>query len=319
MIPQKELKTKWEKYDLPKAKELMAAAGFSKGFDITLTTFSTPLDFPAMAALIQNQLKEININVNIVAQDPATFAANNGKGAFEMDLTARGMRGDVDGYIAEFNPTRRVRQDRLQHLVQRLQEHADVAARRQRADHARPEEAHADVPEARTGVLMTELLEIPLVSVSKYQVVNTKLQDMYVAFTDFNTGPPDDGLAGVGATRGGAVHGAAPPHHLTALHRFLAQRFASMIATLVAVSIVIFSMVRLLPGNIIDIMFGGDATAIARGEGGRRAAARPRRLVPVAVLALGQRDLPRRHGQLAAEQPPDLGHRCRPRCRSRSS
>ncbi len=34
-----------------------------------------------------------------------------------------------------------------------------------------------------------------------------------------------------------------------------------MIATLFAVSLVIFLMVRLLPGNIIDIMFGGDATA----------------------------------------------------------
>jgi peptide/nickel transport system permease protein len=45
------------------------------------------------------------------------------------------------------------------------------------------------------------------------------------------------------------------------LHRFLARRLASMIATIVAVSVVIFLMVRLLPGNIIDIMFGGDATA----------------------------------------------------------
>ena len=34
-----------------------------------------------------------------------------------------------------------------------------------------------------------------------------------------------------------------------------------MIATIFAVSIVIFMMVRLLPGNIIDILFGGDATA----------------------------------------------------------
>lgn len=34
-----------------------------------------------------------------------------------------------------------------------------------------------------------------------------------------------------------------------------------MIATLFAVSIAIFLMVRLLPGNIIDIMFGGDAQA----------------------------------------------------------
>jgi peptide/nickel transport system permease protein len=45
------------------------------------------------------------------------------------------------------------------------------------------------------------------------------------------------------------------------LPRFLAQRLASMAATLVTVSIVIFLGVRLLPGNVIDIMFGGDATA----------------------------------------------------------
>jgi peptide/nickel transport system permease protein len=34
-----------------------------------------------------------------------------------------------------------------------------------------------------------------------------------------------------------------------------------MIGTIVAVSLVIFTMVRILPGNVIDIMFGGDATA----------------------------------------------------------
>ena len=34
-----------------------------------------------------------------------------------------------------------------------------------------------------------------------------------------------------------------------------------MAATIVAVSVAIFLMVRLLPGNIVDIMFGGDATA----------------------------------------------------------
>lgn len=45
------------------------------------------------------------------------------------------------------------------------------------------------------------------------------------------------------------------------MYRFLVHRLSSMLATIVAVSIVIFLMVRLLPGNIIDIMFGGDATA----------------------------------------------------------
>jgi ABC-type transport system substrate-binding protein len=187
VIPQKELKTKWEKYDLPKAKALMKEAGFAKGFDITLTTFSTPLDFPAIAALIQSYLKLININVNIVAQDPATFAAKNGQGAFEMDLTARGMRGDVDGYTAEFNPTGAFGKTvyntwfsgytnkEMWRLVGNGRITLDPKKR-------------IPMYQKLNRILMTELIEIPLISVSKYQVVNAKLQDMYVAFTDFNTG-----------------------------------------------------------------------------------------------------------------------------------
>ena len=83
----------------------MSAAGMSKGFSVTLSTFSTPLDFPQVASVIKSQLKAINIDVKIVAQEPGTFAANNGVGKFDWDLTARGMRGDVDGYLAEFNPS----------------------------------------------------------------------------------------------------------------------------------------------------------------------------------------------------------------------
>ena len=82
---------KYEKYDLPMAKKLMAAAG-SKGFDVTLTTFSTPLDHAALAALIKADLAQIGINVNIVTQDPVTFGAKNSAGDFDWDLTARGMR-----------------------------------------------------------------------------------------------------------------------------------------------------------------------------------------------------------------------------------
>jgi ABC-type transport system substrate-binding protein len=37
-------------------------------------------------------------------------------------------------------------------------------------------------------VLLTELLQVPLVSVSKFQVVRKRVKNMYVAFSDFNTG-----------------------------------------------------------------------------------------------------------------------------------
>ena len=91
-----------------KAKALMAAAGQSKGFSVKLSTFSTPLDYQQIASVIKSQLKAINIDVDIVAQEPGTFAANNGVGNFEWDLTARGMRGDVDGYMNEYNPAQAI-------------------------------------------------------------------------------------------------------------------------------------------------------------------------------------------------------------------
>ena len=42
---------------------------------------------------------------------------------------------------------------------------------------------------------------------------------------------------------------------------YILRRIAFAIPTLIVVSIGIFLMVRLLPGDIIDILFGGDQTA----------------------------------------------------------
>jgi peptide/nickel transport system substrate-binding protein len=186
-IPQAELKARWEKYDLPRAQQLMRQAGVQRGFEVTLTTFSTPLDFPALAALIQNQLKRINIDVKVVAQDPATFAANNGRGTFEWDLTARGMRGDVDGYMAEFNPSgplgRTVYSTWFSGYTNKRMWRL-VGNGRITLDQAKRLKMYQDL----NRLLMTELLEVPLIAVNKYQVVSSKLQNHYVSFNDFNTG-----------------------------------------------------------------------------------------------------------------------------------
>jgi len=45
------------------------------------------------------------------------------------------------------------------------------------------------------------------------------------------------------------------------MYRFIAERLAALIATIVAVSILIFGMVRLLPGSILDLFFAGDNSA----------------------------------------------------------
>ena len=182
-LTRSELRDKYQKHDLVKAKALMRAAGFAKGFTVELTTFSTPLDFAQVAAVMKEQLKRININVNIVAQEPGTFAANNGRGTFEWDLTARGMRGDVDGYMAEYNPSSTAyqawyplyRNQRVWRLVGNGRIQLDQKKRLPMYKEAQ-------------RLLQNDLVQVPLIAVSKFQVVRPRVQNMYVAFSDFNTG-----------------------------------------------------------------------------------------------------------------------------------
>ena len=180
---QSELKTKYQKFDLPKAKKLMAAAGYSKGFSVKLSTFSTPLDFPQVAAVIKSQLKAINIDVEIVAQEPGTFAANNGTGNFEWDLTARGMRGDVDGYLGEYNPSNTIYQ-RWYPAYKNVKVWRGVGNGKITLDQAKRLPIYKGVQVQ----LQNDLPQIGLVQVNKFQVVNKRVQGMYVAFDDFNTG-----------------------------------------------------------------------------------------------------------------------------------
>jgi peptide/nickel transport system substrate-binding protein len=177
-----ELRNNYEKYDLPKAKQLMSQAGVS-GFDVTMTTFATPLDFQSVAALIKADLAQIGINVNIVAQDTATFAARNGTGSFDWDLTARGMRGDVDGYVAEFHPA-------ATSFKAWYPEYKNIQMFRLIGNGRITLDPAKRLPMYQTlnKVLLTEVLQVPLVSVSKFQVVSNKLKNMYVAFSDFNPG-----------------------------------------------------------------------------------------------------------------------------------
>jgi peptide/nickel transport system substrate-binding protein len=182
-LTQAELKQKYLKYDLPRARRLMAAAGQSRGFSVSLSTFSTPLDFQQVASVIKSQLQAINIDVNIVAQEPGTFAAKNGVGDFEWDLTARGMRGDVDGYMAEFNPSAAIY--RIWYPEWRnVRVWRDVGNGRITLDQAKRLPLYKDAQRR----LLNDLPQIPLVQVQKFQVVRRRVQGMYVSFDDFNTG-----------------------------------------------------------------------------------------------------------------------------------
>jgi peptide/nickel transport system substrate-binding protein len=182
-LSQEELKTKYLKFDLPKARALMAAAGQQRGFSVTMTTFSTPLDFSQVASVMKEQLKRINIDLNIVAQEPGTFAANNGRGTFEWDLTARGMRGDVDGYMAEFNPSAAI-YNIWYPKYRNVRVWRAIGNGRITLDQKKRIPMYKDAQRR----LLTDLVQVPLVAVTKFQVINRRVNNHYVAFTDFNTG-----------------------------------------------------------------------------------------------------------------------------------
>ena len=188
VISTDQLKSNYEKYDLPTAKKLMAAAG-SKGFDVTMTTFSTPTDFSALAALIKNDLAQIGINVTIVPQDPVTFGANNSAGSFDWDLTARGMRGDVDGYVAEYNPSAAIYSKWFTGWAASPGAKTkgiwkEVGNGRITLDTNKRLPMYHDLDKR----LFDQSVEVGLISVSKFFVVRNHLKNVYVAFTDFNPG-----------------------------------------------------------------------------------------------------------------------------------
>jgi peptide/nickel transport system substrate-binding protein len=185
-----DLRQKYEKFDLPAAKKLMAAAGMSKGFSVTMTTFALQ-DYPQISAVVQSQLKAINIDVNIVAQEAGTFAAANGAGTFDWDLTGRGMRGDVDGYVAEFHPAAPVFKIWYP-SYKNVRAWRGIGNGRIELD---PAKRLPIYQEAQRQLLLNPV-QIPLVAIKKYQVVRRRVQNMYVAFSDFNTGLRNVWLSG---------------------------------------------------------------------------------------------------------------------------
>jgi len=183
-LTQAELRNKYEKFDLPLARRLMQQAGRQRGFEVTMTTFSTPADFAALASVMREQLKRINIDLNIEAQEPGTFAARNGTGSFEWDLTARGMRGDVNGYTAEFNPSNGI-YNRWYPAYRNVSMWRRVGALQVTLDHQK----RLGIAKALQRQLLDEvLIQVPLIAVQKFQVVRSRVRNMYVAFSDFNTG-----------------------------------------------------------------------------------------------------------------------------------
>ena len=181
-LTEAQLRTKYAKYDLPTAKKLMADAGMSKGFPVEMTIVSLQ-DYPSVAALLVSMMKQINIDVKIKGTEIGTFAALYSAGQYDWFLNGRGMRGDVDGYVQEFHPASATFQIQTP-AYKNLKAWKDIGNGRIQLDEKKRLPMYKDAQ----AQLWTNPIQMPLVAIRKYQVFNKRVQNMYVAFSDFNTG-----------------------------------------------------------------------------------------------------------------------------------
>lgn len=186
-IQPEELAETFYKVDIEGAKALMKEAGFENGFDITLHSISAPPQTTQIAEIIKEQMKQININVTVQAEEIATFAKRNGEGNFDFCSTARGMRHDPSGYINEygrpttgsaakwFNNGDGWKNDEAIELFDALMTTIDTAKR------------HEQVRRIQE-IALTEFPHFTLCQAYKFQAIRKEVMDMWVDFTDFNRG-----------------------------------------------------------------------------------------------------------------------------------
>lgn len=190
-IPEADLRSKWEKFDLDMAKQLMAQAGVS-GFDVTLQAIANPNDYVQIAEIIKSQLAKININVTVQPLEIGTFAQNNSAGTFEWAQTGRGMRGDPSGYFADFDPTGSTykawfgggwKNDEMTQLLNDALGNTDQTARH--TQYRRMQE-----------IALTEWPTMPIVDPTIYQVVRNRVQNMYVSIDGTEKGLAETWVTG---------------------------------------------------------------------------------------------------------------------------
>jgi peptide/nickel transport system substrate-binding protein len=183
-IPASQLKSKYERYDVNKAKALLAEAGYSKGFELTMNSISAPAFYTQVAEVIQGQLKQVGIKVSVVPMEIGTFVVHDGAGTFQLESTGRGMRGDVSQFFADFIPgsgnykawfgngwkTGMPSGAKLESLIAQGGSTLDPAKR-----HSIYRQAEA--------IVLTEWPEMPLVNPYEFQIVSNKLHGMYVSYT----------------------------------------------------------------------------------------------------------------------------------------
>jgi len=181
-LSEADLKRKYAKFDLPAAKKLMADAGASRGFSVDMTIVNLQ-DYPSVAALLVQHMKQINIDLNVKGTEIGTFASIYNAGSYDWFLNGRGMRGDVDGFVQEFHPASATFKAQTP-AYRNLKAWRAIGNGRIQLNDAKRRPMYRDAQAA----LWDDPIQMPLVAIRKYQVYNRRVRNMYVAFSDFNTG-----------------------------------------------------------------------------------------------------------------------------------
>jgi peptide/nickel transport system substrate-binding protein len=183
-VPQADLHSKWQRYDLAQAKKLMKIAKYPNGFSVTLQTIANPNEYVQISQIVAAQLAKIGINVTVQPLEIGTFGQNNSTGNFDMCCTGRGMRGDPSGYFTDFDPQGSTykawfqggyRNDKLTNLI-----YDGLAENNQAKRFAIYKQAQE--------IVLSQLPTLPLVDPVKYQAVRKRVNGMYVAQDDTERG-----------------------------------------------------------------------------------------------------------------------------------
>ncbi|MGI8858210.1 MAG: ABC transporter substrate-binding protein, partial [Thermomicrobiales bacterium] len=183
-ISDADLKSKYYKQDVAGAKKLMADAGFASGFPVTLQAISAPREYTQIAEIMREQLKAIGIDVTVQPLEIGTFAKNNGDGTYDWQSTGRGMRGDPSGFVNDFNNgTANYAKwfgggyDNPE--IDKLYNDALLTV-----DQTKRKPMYTRIQE----IILTEVPNLYTVQPKKFQIIRNRVKNMYVSFTDFNTG-----------------------------------------------------------------------------------------------------------------------------------
>jgi len=185
-ISSEELAENWFKQDLEAAKQLMIDAGYADGFEITLYSIANH-DATQTAEVVQQQLKEINITVEVIAEEIGPFAKRVGDGTFDWCSTGRGMRPDVTRYVNDFG-------DPAAGVAARWFNNGDgwkndemIELYQKALVELNSEERHKQIRRIQE-IILDEAPHIYICQPFKFHAVRNNLKDMYVGFNDFHPG-----------------------------------------------------------------------------------------------------------------------------------